>query len=472
VTSKNCAVLIWLLAALVAAHAASAAGQGPKPAPPNIVFILADDLGWTDLGCFGSRYYETPHLDRLCAEGMKFTHAYANGPNCAPTRASLMAGTYTPRHGVTQVGERPRGRPEDRKLREEPSRTDLRLEEFTLAEALRAGGYAAAHIGKWHLGAGPTGPESQGFDLNIAGDRAGSPPGYFAPYSKPLAGIGRGEKGEFLPERLTDEAVRFMEQNRARPFFLYLSHFSVHVPIQAKPELIAKYEAKPPAGGHSNPRYAAMVHSLDESVGRVLAALDRLGLRERTLVVFTSDNGGWSGATSNQPLRGFKGMLYEGGIRVPLIARWPGRVRPGSVSETPVISLDWYPTLLDAAGLKPAPGQTLDGESLVPVLRDGRAGETRSLYWHFPHYLEAGPNVPGPWRTTPAGAIRRGDYKLVEFFEDGRRELYDLKNDPSESRDLAPEQPETVRKLHDDLQRWRQQVGARIPQPQASAARD
>ncbi len=466
-----------LLTALLLA--AGALGQGaprraPARRPPNVVFILADDLGWTDLGCYGSRYHETPNLDRLRREGMQFTDAYANGPNCAPTRACLMTGRYTPRHGVTQVGDRPRGPAELRSLVENPSRTRLPLEEMTLAEALRRGRgprYAAGHFGKWHLGAADSGPLAQGFDVNVGGNGAGSPPGYFAPYSQPLPGLEQSETGEYITDRLTDEAIRFMEANRERPFFLYLSHFAVHVPLQGKPELVKQFTAKPKAGGHGNAVYGAMLRSLDESVGRVMEALDRLGLARHTLVVFTSDNGGWSGATSNAPLRGYKRMLYEGGISVPLLVRWPGKVGAGSTCAEPVISLDWYPTLLAIAGKPPPPRVALDGESLLPLLHGNPGLERDALYWHFPHYLEAGPNVAGRWRTTPAGALRSGNWKLLEFFENGRLELYNLRDDMSESRNLAAEQPERARGLHRRLQAWRERVGAKVPRPAGETRR-
>lgn len=453
-----------ILLALLPALCGVARGDQKAERPPNIVFILADDLGWTDLGCYGSGYYETPNIDRLAQEGMTFTHAYANGPNCAPTRASLMTGHYTPRHGITQVGDAPRGRLQARKLIEIPSRTELRRQEWTLAEALKTGGYATASIGKWHLGEGETAPETQGFDLNVAGDHRGSPPGYFAPYRKQLPGIGASPAGEYITDRLTDESVRFMEANRERPFFLYLTHFAVHSPLQAKADLIARYESRPRTEHHANPRYAAMIHSLDESVGRVLAALDRLKLQDNTLVVFTSDNGGWSGATSNHPLRGYKGMLYEGGIRVPLIVRWPGKVRPGRRSEAPVITVDHFPTLVDAAGIEDYRPHVLDGHSLVPLLTGRGTVGDRALFWHFPHYLEAGPRVSGTWRTTPAGAIRKGDFKLVEYFEDGRLELYNLKKDPGEKQDLSRRRPRKTRELHRRLQEWRASVGAKVPQ--------
>jgi arylsulfatase A-like enzyme len=442
---------------------------------PNIVFIFADDLGWTDLGCYGSEYYETPHIDRLCRQGMKFTSAYTNGPNCAPTRACLLSGQYGPRHGVYTVGTGERGREQYRKLIPPPNRTDLPLETVTLAETLQAAGYVTAHMGKWHLGSGANGPTGQGFDVNIAGNQAGAPRSYFSPYRNP--DLSNGPAGEYLTDRLTAEAIKFIEANRERPFFLYLSHYAVHTPLQAKPELIEKYKRKGRKGGHNNPTYAAMIESLDESVGRILDALEELKLAERTLVIFYSDNGGLGGyraagvpggqnVTDNAPLRGGKGMLYEGGIRVPLIVRLPGLVAPGSTCDEPIVTLDFYPTLAELAGAPHDPNYVLDGVSFVSLLKSaGQASLGReAVYWHFPGYLQANANR-GTWRTTPAGAIRSGDYKLIEFFEDRRVELYDLKDDLQESQNLAAELPERTAQLRERLHHWRTELNAPMPTP-------
>ena len=441
---------------------------------PNIVFILADDLGWTDVGCFGSRYYETPNIDRLAREGMRFTVAYSNGPNCAPTRACLMSGQYTPRHGIYTVGSGSRGKPQFRKTVPVTNNTVLPTRHVTPAEILRKAGYATAHMGKWHLGSPPTeGPSEQGFDLNVAGGKRGSPATYFSPYRN--GQLKDGPKGEYLTDRLTDEALTFIEANRDGPFFLYLPHYAVHTPLQAKEELIAKYRKKPPVKGHRNPVYAAMIHSLDDSVGRILDKLDELKLTERTVVVFTSDNGGLGGyadagiqgakdVASNAPLRGGKGMLYEGGIRVPQIVRWPNVVEPGSECAEPVITLDFYPTLVEIAGGKLDPKQQLDGKSLLPLLKsDGKTSFDReAIYWHFPGYLEASAKR-GTWRTTPAGAIRQGRYKLIEFFEDDHVELYDLQKDISESNNLAKTMPEKRSELYGRLAAWRKSVAAPLP---------
>lgn len=426
---------------------------------PNIVFILIDDLGWRDVGFMGSTFYETPNIDRLAAQSMVFTSAYTNGPNCAPTRASLMSGQYSPRHGVYTVGSSKRGKSRFRKLVPTPNKTVLDDSIVTLAESLKAAGYATASIGKWHLGPDP---RDQGFDLNVGGNRRGSPGrgGYFSPYRNP--DLKDGPEGEYLTDRLTDEALRFIEQNRARPFFLYLPHYGVHSPIQAKPELTAKYRDKPASGGQDNAKYAAMIESVDQSVGRLLKKLDELQLADNTLVVLTSDNGGVGGTTSMAPLRGAKGMLYEGGVRVPLIVRWPGHAKPGSRCDAPVISIDFYPTLLEIAAA-PSPDQPLDGESLIPLLNQTGKLQRDAIYWHFPAYLQAYQGGKGHWRTTPAGAMRQGDWKLIEFFEDGRLELYNLADDPGERRDLAEQMPERTQQMREQLQAWRAKLHAPVP---------
>jgi arylsulfatase A-like enzyme len=449
--------LAWLLAAC----------SGPEPdTRPNIVLIYADDLGWRDLGAQGSGYYETPHLDRLALEGMRFTDAYANAPNCAPSRAALLSGQYAPRTGVYTVGSAERGSARARALVPVENRTELPLSVVTLAETLSSAGYATGHVGKWHLGGEGFLPELQGFSWSIAGDHRGAPPGYFFPYQRGdqrIPGLDRGVEGEYLADRLVEESLGFLEREKGGPFFLFLSHYSVHTPLQARDELVDHYRDKPPVEGHANPVYAAMIESVDEGVGRILDALDRLGLEENTVVIFYSDNGGFGPATSMEPLRGSKGMLYEGGIRVPLIVRWPGRVRPGSTVATPVIGTDFYPTLAEIAGAPLPAGQVLDGVSFVPVLTGATESEARDLVWHFPAYLEADRSVDGPWRTTPASALRRGDYKILHFFEDDRWELYDLANDISESRDLSTERPEVTGELRAALARWWSETGAFMP---------
>ncbi len=463
------------------ADSASGGEANLAQSPPNIVFILIDDLGWRDVGFMGSEYYETPNIDRLAGRGMVFTNAYANGPNCAPSRASLMSGQYTPRHGIYTVTPSNRGDSRDRKLQVRETETELDLEIVTVAEALRASGYTTASIGKWHLGGEGHLPTNQGFDVNVAGNSRGSPAGYFWPYEREnnrgvvvrVPGLREGgEDGEYLTDRLTDEALRWMEQNAEQPFFLYMTHYAVHTPIQAKAEVEQKYRSKDGSNGQQNPRYAAMIESVDESVGRIVRKLDELGVADNTLLVFFSDNGGLGTMTSMEPLRGSKGMLYEGGIREPLIVRWPGHTAPGSVSDVAVIGTDFYPTLLEVSGAA-RPDQPLDGLSIVPLLENvagGRANRSRApqafadraLYWHFPAYLEGGRAI-GTWRTTPAAAIRRGDFKLLEFFEDGRLELYNLAVDVGEQNEISAFMPEKASELHALMQSWRESVDALVP---------
>ena len=433
--------------------------SGPTP---NIVFILVDDLGWRDVGFMGSTFYQTPHIDNLARQGMVFTHAYANAPNCAPTRACLLSGQYPPRHGIYTVNSSERGKAHQRKIIPTPNKTVLDAKVVTIAEALKPAGYVSASIGKWHLGEGDqSGPVSQGFDLNIAGNQLGHPKSYFSPYNNPE--IDNGPEGEYLTDRLTDEALSFIEDNRDKPFFLYLPHYAVHTPLQAKKELIEKYKQKKPNDDQNNAAYAAMIESADQGVGRIMAKLEQLNIVDNTIVVFYSDNGGHVGATSNAPLRGFKGMLYEGGIRVPLIIRWPKTIQPNTTCPTPVISIDFYPTFLQITGITKPKNQELDGLSLIPLLTGRNNFPQRELHWHFPAYLEGGPKIPGPWRTTPAAAIRKDDWKLIEFFEDNHLELYNLIDDIGEKNNLADSRPDKVTELYQLMQQWRKVTNAPVP---------
>ena len=446
---------------------------GGEP-PPNLVFILADDLGAMDLGCTGSRYYETPHLDALARSGVRFTQAYSAAPNCAPTRAAIQSGLYGPRTGVYTVQSGARGKAENRRLVPPENRPELLPRFLTVAERLRDAGYRTAHVGKWHLGNEEQGtaPQMQGYDLNVAGAENGHPAGYFWPYDHRMPGLEGGGEGEYLTDRLTDEAIAFVRRNRRRPFFLHLAYYAVHTPIEAKAELEARFDGKPPHGGQGNPAFAAMIASLDENVGRLLAELERLGLAERTVVVFTSDNGGVGGyeragvtgmreITDNAPLRGGKGMLYEGGIRVPLLVRQPGVTMGGSDCDVPVTSVDFLPTLCELAGDPLGPQAFCDGRSLVPLLRGERPEGLveRELYWHFPGYLQAQKDGLS-WRTTPAAAIRSGRWKWLEFYETGHGELYDLARDVGEERERSAEEPERTALLRERLLRWQERVQA------------
>jgi arylsulfatase A-like enzyme len=436
--------------ALLAAPAAFA----QPAAKPNIVFVLVDDMGWTDLGCFGSKFYETPNIDRLATQGMRFTDAYSACTVCSPSRASVMTGQYPARLHITDWIEghkRPFAR-----LSVPDWTMRLAPEIPNLARVLKSAGYATASIGKWHLGDEACYPDKQGFDVNLGGYNRGQPPSYFSPYKIPT--LPDGPAGEFLTDREAAEAAAFMEANRDRPFFLYLPHYAVHTPIQSKPSVVEKYKAKQDKDApHRNPGYAALVESVDDAMGVLLRKLEALKLADRTIIVFTSDNGGLIGCTSNAPLRVGKGSAYEGGVRVPLIVRWPGVTAPGSICHTPVISADYFPTLLAMAGASAPASHPVDGESLAPLLRQSGALTRDAIYWHYPHYHPGG--------ATPYGAIRAGDFRLVEFYEDSRAELYNLKDDLGETRDLAAAMPEKAAALRQKLRDWRQRVGAQMPTP-------
>ena len=432
-----------------------------KQTKPNVILIYIDDYGWRDVGFNGSKYYETPNADRIAREGVNFRNAYSNAPNCAPSRASLMSGLYSPRHGIYTVANADRGKAAYRKIIPIKNTTVLRNEFITLAEALRAGGYKTATIGKWHLGKDPT---TQGFDINIAGREWGSPSGggYHSPYKYP--NLVNTKKGEYLTDRLGNEASNFIKANKNNPFFLYLTHYAVHTPIQAKSMLAAKYEKKKSLDQQANAKYAAMIESMDDSVGTVLETLDRLDLAANTIIIFTSDNGGHGGITSNAPLRGSKGMLYEGGIRVPMAIRWPGVVIPGTICEEPVIGIDLYPTLLEATQTNRPSNVRLDGTSLMPLLKNAKAKLFRqAIYWHFPAYLQGYTRRHGPFRTTPCGAVRMGDWKLIEYFESGALELYNLTNDLGEKKNLAKTETERLTQLHTMLKAWRLSTNAPVP---------
>ena len=459
--------LITVVALFCAVAADARAAEPTAPRRPNVVFILADDLGYTDLGCYGSTYYETPNIDRLAAQGMRFTDGYTCGPNCTPTRAALMSGQYGPRTGVYTVGGINRFNWRTRPLRPVDNVTQLPLATTTVAQAMKSAGYKAGLFGKWHLGQNDQyHPAERGFDEAIV-----SMGKHFNFTTAPKVEY---PEGTYLADFLTDKSLDFIRRHKDEPFFLALHHFAVHSPHEAKPSLVEKFKGKAAAaGGHDNPTYAAMIASVDESVGRVTALLDELKLSDNTLVIFTSDNGGVGGyvregikragdVTDNAPLRGGKGMLYEGGIRVPYVFRWTGTVAAGRTCHEPINSVDLYPTLLDLAAAKPPANQPLDGASYASLLKsDGTAKLDRdALFWHFPGYLGAGQNN---WRTTPVSVVRSRDWKLMEFLEDNRLELYNLREDPSERNDLAQKNPQKTAELRDKLHAWRKQVNALMP---------
>lgn len=457
----------------------SARGGEVATGRPNVLVILADDLGAHDLGCYGADLHETPHLDRLASTGVRFTQAYAPSPVCTPTRASLLTGKHPARLQMTVWSESALQPPTNRMLLPAVSLPDLPRAEVTLARRLQETGYLTALVGKWHLGRANHAPETHGFDVNIGGTHWGAPPTYFFPYR----GAGRfggefryvphlelGSAGEYLTDRLTDEALRVIDHaaSRGTPFFLLLAHHAPHTPIEAKPADVAYFEARVrPDGRQRNAVYAAMIRSLDESVGRVLGRLRERGIETNTVVVFASDNGGYLGTdarqtvpvTSNTPLRSGKGTLYEGGLRVPLIVCWPGVTPSGAVCGAAVVLTDLHPTLLAAAGLKPPPGVPADGRDLTAVLRDpGGSLDREALFFHYPHYYHAPPS-------TPASAVREWPWKLVEFFETGRAELFNLEEDPGEERELSGARPEIAARLRERLAAWRASVGAALPRP-------
>ena len=516
----NLQALLLALACLLASVSVPAPAPAADERLPNVVLFLVDDLGWSDLGCYGSTFYDTPRIDQFAGDSVRFTQAYAACHVCSPTRASLLTGKYPARLHLTDWLPGRREFP-FQKLRNARIRQQLPFEETTLAEALREHGYATGHFGKWHLGEDPAGPPQHGFDVQVPRWNKGWPrTGYHAPFR--LDGLADAA-GDYLTDRLTDEALQFIDEHRDGPFFLYLSHFAVHDPIEGRRDLVEKYSAKrkPPAAGEGPPfilegnpdgedplsqtelaalvrdenyagyqvlpnrtvkikqrqdnvQFAAMVESVDQSLGRVLAKLESLGIEDNTIVILTSDNGGMSAAnfgrpdrvipaavldlayaTSNLPLRGGKGWLYEGGIRVPLIVRWPGRGRGGRLCHVPVISADLYPSILEMIGVPLRPEQHRDGVSLVPLLTGAGGLDRDALYWHFPHYSNHGMQSPG-------GAIRAGDDKLIEYFENGTVQLFHLADDPGEQRDLAQEHPEKAARLRSKLHAWRESVAAQM----------
>jgi arylsulfatase A len=492
--------------------------------PPNIVLFLVDDLGWTDVGCFGSRFYETPNIDRFAAEGVKFTNAYAACHVCSPTRSSILTGKYPARNNMTDWIRGRRDFDFQQYLNVKTGQY-LPYEEITVAENLKAHGYRTAAIGKWHLGDVPSGPDAHGFDFHAPQAWPGGAPNrtFYSPYN--LKGLEDAPDGEYLTDRLTDEALGFIEKNKDQPFFLYLAHFAVHDPIHGRPDLVEKYEAKLKANPQEgktpfllegnpdaheplsrdylnkaiqregwegygvlpertvkikqyqdNTQFAGMVEAVDQSLGRILDRLDELGLDDNTIVIFFADNGGMAGmnvgnpertvpkdkldiafSTANLPLRGAKGWLYEGGIRVPCIVKWPGQGQSGTISDEPIISTDFYPSILDMAGLPLLEKQHRDGVSITPLLKGGSSLDRDAIYWHFPHYSNHGMQPPG-------GAIRSGDYKLLEYFENYTVQLFNLREDIGEQNNLADAMPEKVSELRAKLRSWRKEVDAQMNQ--------
>jgi arylsulfatase A len=440
---------------------------------PNILFIFIDDLGWMDVACQGNKLVETPNIDRLAKQGMRFTDAYAAAPVCSPTRAAVLTGLAPARLGITNhLPDQKRFTPKNAKLGPAECIDHLGLEYVTIAERLKTVGYRTAFMGKWHICGDWSGkdggkgdaryhPEHQGFDINIGGNARGGPSTFFDPYN--IYALPDRKKGEYLPYRLADEAIAFLEQSKrdGKPFYLNLSHYTVHWPMEAPDELLKKYKTRT-GPGLNDTRYGAMIEAMDKAVGRVLTRLDELGLADNTLVVFTSDNGGYSGVADNRPLRKGKGFLYEGGTRVPLIVRWPGVTSPATMSAEPVISMDFFPTFLTAVGLRPDPASPLDGCDLTPILRGSGDLGREAIYFHYPNYAFHGKNRLG-------GAIRAGRHKLILHYGDDSAELYDLSADISETRDLSAALPAKTAELKGKLKAWLRDTGAKMPRRLGSA---
>lgn len=460
-------VTTWLLVSLASivlcqTSDAEERASDQKPEKPNILFIMIDDLGWMDLGCQGNPNVHTPHLDRFATQGIRFTDAYASAPVCSPTRAAVLTGLSPARLRLTNhLPHQDRFTPDDSKLLPARMTDHLALDHITFAERLKdEAGYATAFIGKWHLYCNKDsqfGPLAQGFDLNIGGCSNGGPPTFFDPYR--IEFLKDRKQGEYLPNRLADETIDFMrtQTEKKQPFCLALFNYTVHWPMEAPESLLTKYKDRPLTGYHDH-RYAAMIEAMDAAIGRVLSELDTLGIADNTFVVFTSDNGPYGGVGDARPLRADKGHLYEGGIRVPLMVRWPGKITAGAETSEPVVLTDLYPTILEVAGLAPNPDSVCDGVSLVPFLKGQERPARESLFWHYPNFAFHKSNRLG-------SAIRTGNFKLIEFFDDQSVELYNLKDDLGEQNNLAESEPELVEQMRRQLHQWRSDCSAAMPRP-------
>jgi arylsulfatase A-like enzyme len=452
-----------LIQCLLVVFAFVGLSHGAQEERPNILFVFLDDYGWKDAGFMGSDFYETPNIDRLASEGMVFTDAYSAAANCAPARACLLSGQYTPRHQIFNVGTEPRGKAKHRRLEHIGGKDTLDPGIITWAQCLREAGYRTATMGKWHLSKDPL---PYGFDVNVGGTHSGSPPrGYYPPHKVP--GLEDAPKDEFLTTTICRKASEFIEENKDRKWALYLTLFAVHTPLDANRELVAKYTAKPPGKLHNHIPMATMIQSVDDGVGRIVATLERLRLADNTVILFFSDNGGYGPATDMDPLKGYKGTYYEGGIREPFFVKWPGVVKPGTRSAEPIIGVDLYPTLCEI-GVAKLPAQPLDGRSLVPLFNGTTKtfGE-RPLFWHFPAYLQSYQVIDEQrdplFRSRPCSVIRLGDWKLHQYFEDKGLELYNLRDDLGETENLASRQPKKTAELLDRLEQWRSRIQAPVP---------
>ncbi len=428
---------------------------------PNIVIINIDDMGWLDVGFMGSKYYETPNIDRLSSQGMVFTNGYAAAANCAPSRACLMTGEWTPRHGIYTVDNSDRGKSRDRKLIPIPNTVTLADDILTIPEVLKKNGYTTCHAGKWHL---TDDPLKRGFDVNIGGSHAGNPGSYYPPY-KNVSSLQAPSPGYYLTNLVMDKTLDFLKTVDNKPFFLYYAPYAVHTPIQPVKELLGKYANKPEWNGQKNVEYATMVENVDQQVGRLIDQLECRGMMDNTFIIFTSDNGGVYNITKQWPLRAGKGSVYEGGIREPLFFVWKGKIKGGSQSDIPVSNLDFFPTILRVAEINSVESKILDGESILPVLTGSGTMKERPLFWHFPIYLEGGNKECQDtiFRTRPGSAVRLGDWKLIQYFENNDLELYNLKDDIGEKNNQASSNTEKTRELLDLLMKWRNEIGAPVP---------
>ncbi len=430
---------------------------------PGIILINIDDMGWRDVGFMGSEYYETPNLDALAAQGMIFTNAYASASNCAPSRACMMSGVWTPRHGIYTVAKSDRGESKDRKLIPITNNETMPGDIILIPEILKKAGYTTCHAGKWHLSDDPL---KRGFDVNIGGSHAGSPGSYYPPYKN--VALNPPTQDYYLTNLIMDKTLEFIKSVNDKPFFLYYSPYAVHTPIDPVKSLLPKYEIKPERDGQNNAKYATMVENLDSQIGRLIELLQNSGKLENTFILFTSDNGGHYGITKQWPLRSGKGSYYEGGIRAPMFAYWHGKIKAGTISDIPGTNLDFFPTLLEVAGIEKPDEKILDGKSILPVLNNSGTFKERPLFWHFPIYLEAylkeGDQTQDPlFRTRPGSAVRLGDWKLIQYFENNDIELYNLKDDLSEENNVTKLNPQKTKELLQIIENWRKETNAPVP---------
>lgn len=455
------AIFVVVISAFLSSCKTNNADENQRP---NILLINIDDMGWRDVGFMGSEYYETPNIDALAADGMIFTNAYASASNCAPSRACMMSGQWSPRHGIYTVGSSERGKSKDRKLIPTPNNTYIPDDNLLLSEVLKNAGYVTCHAGKWHLNDDPT---TQGFDVNIGGNHHGHPGSYYPPY-KNVPSLEAPTDDYYLTNLIMDKALQFLNGVDEQSFFMYYSPYAVHTPIHPVKNILLKYKNKPEWNGQNNTEYATMIENLDTQIGRLINALNESGKLDNTFILFTSDNGGHYGITKQWPLRSGKGSYYEGGIREPMFVRWPGRVAAGAKTDVPVTNLDFYPTLLKVAEVEKPAGKKLDGTNILPVLTGSGTIESRPLFWHFPIYLQAylknDTTTQDPlFRTRPGSAVRLGDWKLIQYFENNDLELYNLKEDSSEQNNLAESVPVKINQLLEVLEEWRNETNAPVP---------